>query len=273
MYNPATGLLSDENTLMLGPPQGSDAGSLWGFTAREDPISERKFVTILRADVARSTDLVASLDPEEALSRLKPALTTMRAAVHQFGGVISREMGDGLVAVFGAPVADDNHAPLACHAALELVRRVAALGDPQLQVRVGLHSGLAVMYVVSSEFSKVYEIGGPASHLAARLGGRRRARSDLRVRALPEAVRGPYPLRGSRAQGPEGLRRPHGGVSRRGRGRSFEVAGAQDAQRVALRRSRARHGSVAARSTGHPCGSPHGLPERRSGHREVTPGA
>jgi len=126
-------------------------------------------VTILRADVARSTDLVASLDPEEALSRLEPVLTAMRAAVGQFGGVVSREMGDGLVAVFGAPVADDNHAPLACHAALELVRRVAALGDPQLQVRVGLHSGLAVMYVVTSEFSKVYEIGGPASHLVARL--------------------------------------------------------------------------------------------------------
>lgn len=154
---------------MLGPPLGPDTGSLRGRTAKEDPISERKFVTILRADVAESTDLVASLDPEEALSRLEPVLEAMRAAVRQFGGVISREMGDGLAAVFGAPVADENHAPLACHAALELVRRVAALGDPRLQVRVGLHSGLAVMYVVSSEFSKVYEIGGPASHLVARL--------------------------------------------------------------------------------------------------------
>jgi len=137
--------------------------------ANEDPVSERKFVTILRADIVRSTDLVAELDPEEAVSRLEPALTAMRAAVRQFGGVISREMGDGLAAVFGAPVADDNHAPLACHAALEIVRRVSGLGDTDLQIRVGLHSGLAVMYVISNEFSKVYEIGGPASHLAARL--------------------------------------------------------------------------------------------------------
>ena len=156
---------------MPGRQPTPDTGSLSGGAASEDPVSERKFVTILRADIVKSTDLVAELDPEEAVSRLEPALTAMRAAVRQFGGVISKEMGDGLAAVFGAPVADDNHAPLACHAALELVRRVAALGDPELQIRVGLHSGLAVMYVVSNEFSKVYEIGGPASHLAARLEG------------------------------------------------------------------------------------------------------
>ncbi len=150
------------------PPPPDRSGRSAGASG-EDPVSERKFVTILRADIARSTDLVAELDPEEAVLRLEPVLAIMRAAVRQFGGVVSREMGDGLAAVFGAPVADDNHAPLACHAALELVRRVAALGDKSLQVRVGLHSGLAVMYVVSSEFSKVYEIGGPASHLAARL--------------------------------------------------------------------------------------------------------
>jgi class 3 adenylate cyclase/tetratricopeptide (TPR) repeat protein len=135
----------------------------------EDPDSERKFVTILRADVVHSTDLIAELEPEEAVSRLEPALTAMRAAVRQFGGIVSKELGDGLTAVFGAPIADDNHAPLACHAAIELVRRVEGLGDPGLKVRVGLHSGLVVAYVVASEFSKVYEIGGAAQHLAARL--------------------------------------------------------------------------------------------------------
>ncbi len=135
----------------------------------EDPDSERKFVTILRADVVHSTDLIAELEPEEAVSRLEPALTAMRAAVRQFGGIVSKELGDGLTAVFGAPIADDNHAPLACHAAIELVRRVEGLGDPRLKVRVGLHSGLVVAYVINSEFSKVYEIGGAAQHLAARL--------------------------------------------------------------------------------------------------------
>lgn len=136
---------------------------------RSDPDSERRFVTILRADVIDSTGLVAELDPEEAVSRLEPALAAMRGAVRQFGGIVSKELGDGLSAVFGAPIADDNHAPLACHAAIELVRRVASLGDPALQVRVGLHSGHVVAYMVASEFSKVYEIGGAAQHLAARL--------------------------------------------------------------------------------------------------------
>ncbi|MET4798529.1 adenylate/guanylate cyclase domain-containing protein [Bradyrhizobium sp. LB11.1] len=136
---------------------------------RSDPDSERRFVTILRADVIDSTGLVAELDPEEAVSRLEPALAAMRGAVRQFGGIVSKELGDGLSAVFGAPIADDNHAPLACHAAIELVRRVASLGDPGLQVRVGLHSGHVVAYMVASEFSKVYEIGGAAQHLAARL--------------------------------------------------------------------------------------------------------
>jgi class 3 adenylate cyclase/tetratricopeptide (TPR) repeat protein len=154
---------------MSGQEPHPDAGSLPRGAASEDPVSERKFVTILRADIVRSTDLVAELDPEEAVSRLEPAMAVMRAAVRRFGGAVSKEMGDGIVAVFGAPVADDNHAPLGCHAALEIIRRIAALGDSDLQIRVGLHSGLAVMYVISNEFSKVYEIGGPASHLAARL--------------------------------------------------------------------------------------------------------
>lgn len=126
-------------------------------------------MTILRADVVDSTGLVAELEPEEAVSRLEPALAAMRGAVRQFGGIVSKELGDGLAAVFGAPIADDNHAPLACHAAIELVRRVASLGDPGLQVRVGLHSGHVVAYMVASEFSRVYEIGGAAQHLAARL--------------------------------------------------------------------------------------------------------
>jgi class 3 adenylate cyclase/tetratricopeptide (TPR) repeat protein len=150
-------------------PSGHDPGRLPRNSAPDDPGSERKFVTILRADVVHSTNLIAELDPEQAISRLEPALAAMRSAVRQFGGIVSKEMGDGLSAVFGAPVADDNHAPLACHAALELVRRVAGLGDPELQVRVGLHSGFVVAYVVAGDYSKVYEIGGAAQHLAARL--------------------------------------------------------------------------------------------------------
>src|SRR6476620_7390429 len=136
---------------------------------RVDPDSERRFVTILRADVIDSTGLVAELEPEEAISRLEPALAAMRGAVRQFGGIVSKELGDGIAAVFGAPIADDNHAPLACHAAPELVRRVGTLGDSSLQVPVGLHSGRVVAYMVARERSKVDEIGGAPQFLAARL--------------------------------------------------------------------------------------------------------
>ncbi|WP_375308761.1 AAA family ATPase [Bradyrhizobium sp. A11] len=157
---------------------------------RSEPESERRFVTILRADVVDSTGLVADLDPEEAVSRLEPALAAMRGAVRQFGGIVSKELGDGLSAVFGAPIADDNHAPLACHAAIELVRRVAGLGDPGLKVRVGLHSGHVVAYMVASEFSKVYEIGGAAQHLAARLEAAAEANQIYVSQACQELAEG-----------------------------------------------------------------------------------
>lgn len=122
--------------MSVGDRSGDSWCSKCGAAVRQrvDPDSERRFVTILRADVVDSTGLVAELEPEAAVSRLEPALAAMRGAVRQFGGIVSKELGDGLAAVFGAPIADDNHAPLACHAAIELVRRVGSLGDPGLQV-------------------------------------------------------------------------------------------------------------------------------------------
>ena len=91
---------------------------------------ERKYLTVLCADLQRSTDLIAELDPEAAISRLEPALIAMRTAVRRNRGIVSKEGGDGLIALFGAPHADDNHAVMACHAAVELVRRVKLLDDP-----------------------------------------------------------------------------------------------------------------------------------------------
>jgi class 3 adenylate cyclase len=103
------------------------------------------------------------------LSRLEPALITMRTAVRRNRGTVSKEGGDGLTALFGAPHADDNHAVMACHAALEFVRRVKLLNDPALLVRVGVHSGYVVTHVIEADFSSIYEAGGPAVHLVKRL--------------------------------------------------------------------------------------------------------
>lgn len=130
---------------------------------------ERKYLTVLCADLQRSTDLISELDPEAAISRLEPALIAMRTAVRRNRGIVSKEGGDGLIALFGAPHADDNHAVMACHAAVELVRRVKLLNDPALQVRVGVHSGYVVAHVIEADFSSIYEAGGPAVHLVKRL--------------------------------------------------------------------------------------------------------
>ncbi len=130
---------------------------------------ERKYLTVLCADLQRSTDLISELDPEAAISRLEPALVAMRTAVRRNRGIVSKEGGDGLIALFGAPHADDNHAVMACHAAVELVRRVRLLNDPALRVRVGVHSGYVVAHVIEADFSSIYEAGGPAVHLVKRL--------------------------------------------------------------------------------------------------------
>jgi class 3 adenylate cyclase/tetratricopeptide (TPR) repeat protein len=130
---------------------------------------ERKYLTVLCADLQRSTDLISELDPEAAISRLEPALIAMRTAVRRNRGIVSKEGGDGLIALFGAPHADDNHAVMACHAAVDLVRRIKLLNDPAIQVRVGVHSGYVVAHVIEADFSSIYEAGGPAVHLVKRL--------------------------------------------------------------------------------------------------------
>jgi len=139
--------------------------------ARDRIAGERKYLTVLCADLQRSTDLISELDPEAAISRLEPALVAMRTAVRRNRGIVSKEGGDGLIALFGAPHADDNHAVMACHAAADLVRRVRLLDDPAIQVRVGVHSGYVVAHVIEADFSSIYEAGGPAVHLVKRIEG------------------------------------------------------------------------------------------------------
>lgn len=131
--------------------------------------AERKYVTILRADLHRSTDLVVDLELEDALGRLAPALEQMRQSVHARGGVIHRELGDGIFAIFGAPIAEDHHAVMACLAALDLQARIAALNDEQLKVRIGLHTGELVVGPRALDLGSTYEFDGPALILAERL--------------------------------------------------------------------------------------------------------
>ena len=112
------------------------------LTARAALEGERKQVTVLFADIKGSTELIADLDPEAARQLLDPALHLMMDAVHRYEGTVNQVLGDGIMALFGAPIAHEDHAARACYAALamqaamqryaEEVRRTAGAGgaDP-----------------------------------------------------------------------------------------------------------------------------------------------
>jgi class 3 adenylate cyclase/tetratricopeptide (TPR) repeat protein len=134
-------------------------------------LAERKFLTILFADIRNSTTIIRDLDPEDALAKLRPAVDMMIAAVREAGGMVNRVQGDGIMALFGAPVAVDDHALRACRAALLMRNRLAALGDSELAIRVGVHSGEVVAHFDAGDFAQTYDVTGPAAHFAARLEG------------------------------------------------------------------------------------------------------
>jgi class 3 adenylate cyclase/tetratricopeptide (TPR) repeat protein len=137
---------------------------------------ERKQVTVLFADLKGSMELLADRDPEEARKLLDPVLERMMEAVHRYEGTVNQVMGDGIMALFGAPVAHEDHAVRACYAALrmqETVKRYAeevhrAQGIP-LQIRVGLNSGEVVVRSIGSDLHMDYTAVGQTTHLAARM--------------------------------------------------------------------------------------------------------
>jgi len=137
---------------------------------------ERKHVTVLFADLKESTELIADQDPEEAQGILDPVLKLMMDAVHYYEGTVSHAMGDGLMAIFGAPVAHEDHAVRACYAALRMqssVKKHAAeihrtKGIP-VQIRVGLNSGNVVVRSISNDLRMDYTALGETVHLAARM--------------------------------------------------------------------------------------------------------
>ena len=88
---------------------------------------ERKQVTVLFADLKGSTELIEGLDPEEARTLLDPALHVMMDAVHRYEGTVNQVLGDGIMALFGAPVAHEDHAVRACYAATGYAGRHAPL--------------------------------------------------------------------------------------------------------------------------------------------------
>jgi class 3 adenylate cyclase/DNA-binding winged helix-turn-helix (wHTH) protein/tetratricopeptide (TPR) repeat protein len=137
---------------------------------------ERKQITVMFADIKGSLALIEGLDPEEAKQRLDPVLRLMMEAVHRYEGTVNQVLGDGIMALFGAPVAHEDHALRACYAALAMQEALRRYGDEvhrtqglAVQIRVGLNSGDVVVQAIGNDLSMNYSAVGQTVHLAARM--------------------------------------------------------------------------------------------------------
>ena len=147
------------------------------LTSKSALEGERKQVTVLFADLKGSMELLADRDPEEARKILDPVLERMMEAVHRYEGTVNQVMGDGIMALFGAPLAHEDHAVRACYAALRMQetrqaatpRTCAAAHGVEVQIRVGLNSGEVVVRSIGSDLHMDYTAVGQTTHLAARM--------------------------------------------------------------------------------------------------------
>ena len=238
------------------------------FASRASLEGERKQVTVLFADIKDSTELIRDLDPEAAQQLLDPAIHRMMDAVHRFEGTVNQVLGDGIMALFGAPIAHEDHALRACYAALamqaalqdhtETVRRQHGL---ELRVRVGLNAGEVVVRAIGNDLHMDYSAVGQTTHLAARMeqlatpGSIRLTAATLRlveglvrVTALgPIPVKGlPEPVEVFELLGASGSRRRLQAAAARGLTRFVGRQRECDAIHQALERAGASHGQAVA---------------------------
>jgi adenylate cyclase len=141
------------------------SGILATRAARE---GERKHLTVLIADVAGSTALVDQLNAEEAAERLGELTAAMREAVARFEGTVNKLQGDGIMALFGAPIPLEDHAVRACCAALAMIENVRQI-DNAPAIRVGINTGEVVVRAVLTDVSAQYDALGRTVHIASRL--------------------------------------------------------------------------------------------------------
>ena len=133
---------------------------------------ERKHVTVLFADIRGSTALIDRLDPEEALEMLGPVLQVLMDAIHQHDGFMNQARGDGVMALFGAPIATEDHAVQACRAAIAMqasIRELNRRKKSDISLRVGINSGHVVIHSIGSNLMMNYDAVGKTVHLAARM--------------------------------------------------------------------------------------------------------
>ena len=143
--------------------------------AAESLDGERKTITALFADIKGSTELIADLDPEEAREIIDPVLQLIMAAVQRYDGYVAQSTGDGVFALFGAPVAYEDHPQRALHAALEMQREIREYGSRRgrrgagIEARIGVNTGEVVVRTVETGGHTEYTPIGLTANLAARL--------------------------------------------------------------------------------------------------------
>jgi class 3 adenylate cyclase/tetratricopeptide (TPR) repeat protein len=256
-------VLEPERTLLVATPMALAEKIRTARTVLE---GERKQVTVLFANLTDALELIRDLDPEAAQQLLDPALHAMMDAVHRYEGTVNQVLGDGIMALFGAPMAHEDHAIRACYAALVMQTALGAYAEDvhrthglTLQSRIGLNSGEVVVRTIRHDLHMEYSAVGQTTHLAARLeqvalpdtillaGATRRLVEGLvRVKAV-----GPMPIKGLAAPvevfellGASSLRRRLQAAITRGLtrfvGRQPELA----ALHAALAQAGAGHGQV-----------------------------
>jgi len=137
------------------------------LVSRQSLEGERKQVTVLFADIRDSMKLIENRDPEEAQKIIDPVLHLMMDAVHRYEGTVNQVLGDGIMALFGAPLAHEDHALRACYAALAMQeemrryrRKLGKSEDVGLQIGIGLNSGEVVVRSISNDLNVDYSALG-----------------------------------------------------------------------------------------------------------------
>jgi len=148
------------------------------LTTRSSLEGERKIVTVLFADVANYTSISEKIDPEEVLQIMDGAFKIMMDETHKYEGTINQFTGDGIMAIFGAPVAHENHAQRACYTALSIQNAMSDYSGKiekdygiDFKIRIGINSGPVIVSAIGDDLRMDYTAVGDTTNLASRMEG------------------------------------------------------------------------------------------------------
>ncbi|MFC1834926.1 adenylate/guanylate cyclase domain-containing protein [Thermodesulfobacteriota bacterium] len=146
------------------------------LTSRSTVEGERKVVTVLFADVAEYTSMAEKLDPEEVHQIMDGCFRILMDEIHNYEGTVNQFTGDGVMALFGAPVAHEDHAQRACHAAMSIQKALVKYSEKlkrdlgiEFKMRIGLNSGPVIVGAIGDDLRMDYTAVGDTTNLAARI--------------------------------------------------------------------------------------------------------